>query len=52
MVWLLVGVVLQEGQLVGRLGGGSGLAGFFGDVSGDSVENFVSNVLDGFVWRL
>ena len=34
MVWLLVGVVLQEGQLVGRLGGGSGLAGFFGDVSG------------------
>ena len=35
MVWLLVGVVLQEGQLVGRLGGGSGLAGFFGDVSGN-----------------
>ena len=35
MVWLLVGLVLQEGQLVGRLGGGSGLAGFFGDVSGN-----------------
>ena len=29
MSWLLVGMVLQEGHLVGRLGGGSGLAGFF-----------------------
>ena len=35
MVWLLVGVVLRGGQLVGRLGGGSGLEGFFGDVSGN-----------------
>ena len=34
MSWLLVGVVLQEEHLVGRLGGGSGLAGFFGNVSG------------------
>ena len=35
MSWLLVGVGLQERQLVSRLGGRASLAGFFGDVSGN-----------------
>ena len=38
MSWLLVEVRLQERQLMSRLGGRSGLAGFFGDVSGNFSE--------------